>query len=466
MKKIALIIFFVALVVTSSFAQERAIRKQIENAITYQNMRIGYRNGTKEIDRLYYDVKNCSFKEDDLRKFMRKHPEYKITFGDVEREYKWGYYEETIVSFTVSLNDPAANTLIHAIRLANNNNNLQMPSYRNLGESSDFYTRYVKRFSSLSEIFKNGFFPEFKNYVQNNPDGMKRFCDGSPYSNKELLKDIDVWKLLADSKKGSYPFVYRVDSYKGYIFDSRGRYDGSISNGQAEGQGVLYDNGGKWVGTFKNGQKNGSFTYTQTLGSYGSYRASYNGVFTIVYKGNCVNDQWDGEVVKTVTTSGVDSPYRVIYSSNSDVEKYTYSKGQLVTSTKTSSSLSNYLSSEMKNRQELAYEAERDAQRRREQERAKELSVNVNNINSYVKSISIKEDNRVRTEYKVVFTDGKYGEIAFIKKSGVMIEVDSNSWAWYNDGFIGGYSYAKTSDLPNTREGALVGLYRALHYIH
>lgn len=471
MRKLLLVICLVAFSVTSGSAQERAIRKTVENAIAYQNMRIGYRSGTKVIDRLYYDVKNCRFKEDALRSFMRKHPEYKITFGDVEREYQWGYYEETIVSFTVSLNDFASNSLIFAIRLANNNKSLQMPSYHNLQESSVFYQNYVKRFSELSEIFKSAFFPEFTNYVKNNPDGMKRFCDGSPYSNKELLKDIDVWKLLAESKKAQYAYVYLQDAGKGYIFDSRGRYEGPIKNGLAEGEGTFYDNEGQWVGTFKNGKRNGSFTNTQSLGGYGVYKASWYGVFIIQQKGTCVNDKWDGEVVKTVTTTGVDSPYRNIYTRNSDVEKLYYSQGTLLRSSTVSSSLSNYLTKEMEVRKELAIQAKRESQRRWEEEQAAKQAAQAADEAARVAAANRKGKVEFSKSYTVMFpNDGQAVEYHVTFGDGTRGCIGKVDWQsywcihtrWNPDlavsSPLGAWRYG-----GKTQEEAVDALYEALH---
>ena len=454
MKKTVFVLCFMACTVVTGFAQERAIKKLIDEAITFQNMKIEYRNGTKEIGRLRYSVPDCRFEEVKLRQFMSQHPEYIITLEEVEREYRWGDYDETIVAFSFVYSDPAFNTLCFALRLANNDKDLQMPSYHNIGESSDFYQRYVKRFSELSDIFKSQFFPEFTSYVINNPEGMKRFCDGSPYSNKELLKDVDVWKLLAKSRKAQYAYVYLLEANNGFIFDTRGRYHGEIRNSLAEGQGTLYNDKGKWVGTFKSGKMNGVVTNTQKSSKYGSYLASYRGGFTIEYKGICVEDQWDDEVVKTVTTSGVESPYRPIYCNNSDVEKLYYSKGKFIKSTTMSTSLSDYLNKEMKNQEELARQWDLTWQAKQEAEKLRQSQVNINNVMNEVESIEQYSENSNWTTYEVKFKDGKSGLIEYYKTKGEWGGEDG-----YDILFFPYFNYPH----PNSRAAAILILYQYVH---
>ena len=437
----------------TGFAQSSKIEKAMRNAMTFQNMSLVYENGEGTKFHCLYQVRGCSFDKEAVRTFPASHPEYKIVDMDVENTYKWGYYEETVVAFTFYRTDAASNSLEVAVQLANKNNGLHI-SYTNASEAYTFYQNYVREYPELAEIFKKQFATEFPNYVKNNPDGMKRFCDASPYYNNELLKDINVWNLLQDSKKSQAPYVFLLESNRGYIFTGNSSYTGGIRNGQAEGSGTLTNAEGSWNGTFKNGKMNGSFKNTKSIGTFSAHQWSFTGDFKVVCQGNCVNDRWDGEVVKEVTCLGRAQRYGYGYTtcSCSDVEKLYYSNGSLQRSVSVSDCLSRSLDSWIE-RENAEHNAYVQSQKEKEQQMS---SINENNIMNYVRSMETEEyagDTYYYVYYKE--SDGMKGTIRY---------TSSGYWEYCSQGHYTNSIFTEfISSRPNTMLGALVNLYKRLH---
>lgn len=452
MKKI--VFFFICIWCAASlgWAQSSRVEKAIKKAMTFQNMTIVYENEEKTQFHFLYHVDNCSFGKDEVRTFPNYCPEYTITQIDVENVYNWGYYDETVVAFDFYRNDPPSNMLEVAVQLANKNDRLQV-SYLNAAEAYSFFQKYVKPFPELAKIYQKQFLQEFVNYVKNNPDGMIQFCEGSPYVDNGLLKDINVWQLLEESKKTSTPYVYYLDANKGYVVDEDGSYTGEIRNGLAEGNGVLNNGQGKWVGTFKNGKMNGAFTNTQSLSLFEAKLYMYEGSFTQECKGTCVDGEWDGEVVKTTTTQRAVPMYiysLVLRCDCGDVEKLHYSNGKLQSSEKVSDCMTSSLDEEVKQRI-AARNAMEEAMDRKQREIAS--MVDEHNIANYVRSIDYDQEYAGNIYYDVKFENGVTGYLIY-KPSA------SGIWKWgYStsggtEGFFNPYTPARS------REDALVNLYR------
>lgn len=406
-----------------------------------------------------FTVASCDIDINDFNAFFNRNNQYILQGKNTRTETKYRKEFTYVTSFSFSNNKDVLSRLEICVRSANKNLNLQLPSVQNFNEISAFYQKHVGPFPKVVEVFKEEFAPKCCEWYCNHPEAVKQLCEGSPYPNADFVKALGVWQILCQYSKNC---VFLIDANRGYIFDNNGRYDGQIRNGKAEGQGTRYEGQKKWEGTFKNGKKAGSFTCS-SRGEY--YTDDYYGnglcisgcpCYTFISTGNCVDDQWDGEV-KTVVTCSTRGESNTI--------KHQYSNGQLV---KRVIEWDNLTRAEEYDRwkKEERKKREKIEKERREAERRLELSsVNVNNIMNYVKNVSFKENNHYRTEYEVVFTDGKSGEIAFIKKeAGIFLDIDADSWAWYCSGFLSsGYEYAEFNKLPNTKEGALVGLFHHLH---
>ena len=223
---------------------------------------------------------------------------------------------------------------------------------------------------------------------------------------------------------------------------------------QAEGSGTLTNAEGSWNGTFKNGKMNGSFKNTKSIGTFRAHQWSFTGDVKVVCQGNCVNDRWDGEVVKEVTCLGRAQRYGYGYTtcSCSDVEKLYYSNGSLQRSVSVSDCLSRSLDSWIE-RENAEHNAYVQSQKEKEQQMS---SINENNIMNYVRSMETEEyagDTYYYVYYKE--SDGMKGTIRY---------TSSGYWEYCSQGHYTNSIFTEfISSRPNTMLGALVNLYKRLH---
>lgn len=431
-----LLCLFAPYVTIQAKAQNKKIEKSIEKATTFQNMTIVYDDYTKDKYHFVFHVKDCRFEKDEVRKFPMKHPDCVITDMEIEYELKWGYYQETVVGFKFYRKDAAFNSLQTAIQLANNDNNLRIPTCQDFQEMDVFYKNKVKRFPELVKLYKKECLTKFTNLIKTDPDATKRFCDGSPY-NSELLRDIDVIDLIRNSPK-KHVFVYYTSADKGYVIDKQGEYKGEIKNGKADGKGVLEKSDGRWEGTFRNGKMNGHMVHTARI--YGYYtgvtgrrdRIPPHRWYSLTEEGECVDDKWNG-IVDYKVGGGEDHVRRV------------YENGIIVSSEIVNNTLTGISETAWDDYWARLSEAEADRERTRS-------SVNEDNIMNYVRKIDVYKDDVSCSHYDVDFKDGKRGSIYYDKHRG--------QWSWCdNPGSIfATYLNAK----PNSKNGALACLYKAL----
>lgn len=454
-----LLVLVCAIFPISGWCQKQSTGQVVENALksgkySIYIVRDSYRyadyfNPRKEC---WLQVSSCDLDDGDFYSFFRRNPQYQATDIKTRNELKFRKNHTYITSFSFHNNCKVLSTLEFAVRLENRNQNLKLPSFQDLNEAYAFYQQYVKKFSKVSGEYKEEFKSSFSQTLSDSPEALKRFCEGSPYLNNELVKEIDVWQLLVRAEK-KYDYVYYLTANNGYYFDrdNKFNYNGELRNGKPNGKG----NNRGWEGTFMDGIMTGPFTYTSTRDRYeGASRASQLGnsdrydywdKFTFKRTGNCVNDQWDGEVRLEITCAKC---------MGSDVLKEYYSKGQLVRKELLSDNLTNNLD-EQRIREEARRQAVEERIRRAEEERRlQEASVNVNTVRGFVKSINQSSDKGNWVEFRVDFTDGEMGWIEYNKSRG--------EWAGQDGWDIFGeptFFYPH----PNSQDASLVVLYKFLH---
>jgi hypothetical protein len=355
-----------------------------------------------------------------------------------QREFKYRHENFYVTSFSFHNNHKVLSALEFCIRIENKSNSLQLPNFKDAKEADDFYKKYVKRFSELAKKYKAKFNSDFIEFLKNNPETMKRFCDGSPYPNNELVQEIDMWGALLSCNK-KYDYVYYKTPNNGYYFDRQGEYSykGEIRNGKPNGKG----NNKGWEGTFKDGKKTGRFNWYLTCSRYDWSNLGIGGFsyqwFQFKKTGTCVNDEWEGEVIYEITCPN--------HSTRKDEVKEYYSKGKNTKSIVVSKALSD----DLREQERLARERDNEWKRQKEAERRRLSSVNENNVMQYVESISDYNDG----EYKVVFKDGKSGYIKYNPSKGWGVEC---GWAFF---FTPDYCYPE----PNSKTAAILKLFKDKH---
>ncbi|MBR4390684.1 MAG: hypothetical protein IKT08_01070 [Bacteroidales bacterium] len=461
MKKVfttLLVVLVCAIFPISAWCQKQSTSQAVENALKNGGYKIyivrdsyRYADYFNPYQECWLEVPSCDIDKDDFDNYFRRNPQFQADRVRTRSELKFRKNHTYVTSFSFHNNHKVLSTLEFAIRLENRNQNLRLPSFQDLNEANTFYQQYVKRFSKIAGDYKEEFKSSFSQTLSDNPEALKRFCDGSPYLNNELVKELDVWQLLARAEK-KYNFVYYSTANNGYYFDMANKlsYNGELRNGKPNGKG----NSRGWEGTFVDGIKKGSFIYTLTQDRYeGVRRASesddsgrydYWDKFTFKRTGNCVDDQWDGEVRLEITCAKCPG---------SDVYKETYSKGQLIKKDLVSDNLTNNLN-EQRIRENARLQANREQARRlAEERRLQEASVNVNTVRSFVKSITEYKDSGNWVEFEVNFTDGRMGWIEYNKSKG--------EWAGQDGWFFGDAKYYYPT--PNSQDAALLVLYKFLH---
>ena len=398
-------------------------------------------------------VTKCNLDANDFNFFFNQNPQYKPDGVKTRREFKYRHEYFYVTSFSFHNDHKILPTLEFAIRLENKNQKLKLPNFQELNETSSFYQKYVKNVPKVAGKFREEFKSVFSQYLSGNPDALKRFCDGSPYQNNELVHGLDVWQLLCRSQK-KYDFVYYLSANNGYYFDKNNQYNynGELKNGLPNGRG----NNRGWEGTFKDGKKTGPFTYKKNRDYYeGARRASEpdedNGhyeffdKYTYKYTGNCVNDQWEGEVrVEIAGTKGF----------GSDIYIEHYSHGQMTNSTLVSENLTDRLLAQRISENNRIRSIRQQIRQMQENQRLEEASVNVNTVRNYVKSIDQDTDRGNWVSFEVKFTDGKSGWIEYDKSKGTW----GGQVGWDYFGFVK-YDYPN----PNSQTAAILVLYRYLH---
>lgn len=415
------------------------------------------RNSYKTPDRFdpqkecWFSVSNCEIDLWDFRAFFDKNRQYKAEDVVMRTILKYGDEVSFIISFSFHNKPDLLSAFELCVRAESKDPNLKIPPITNLNESTLFYQKYVKKNSKLATEYKATFKAEFSKYLKENPEGMKTFCQGSPYTNNELVKELDVWQLLMDCNR-KYDYVYYLTQSKsnGYYFDKQRKYayQGDLKYGKPNGKGKTLG----WEGTFKDGKKNGQFTWSYTNMKYDKSNLGIGGFsinnFNFKKTGKCVNDQWDGEVVYEISC-----PNR---STRKDVVKEYYSKGKCTKTKLVSKALSDDLREKDRLASERAKEQANERNRRYEQERRqyeqKVSSVNESNVMNEVESIKKFREDKFGITYTVTFDDrhNMYGYINYRKSDG--------KWG-VEGGFFGGYIYPD----PNSKAAAILELYNRLY---
>lgn len=440
--------FFVALFCFSfsitSWSQKQT-KKIVEDAIKSGQFEVYIPKdkwGISKKDKICeFKVSNCFVESNDFYAFFAQNPQYQI--GErketIEHEFKYRreYTYVHIISFSFQNNKDVLSCLELCVRSVNKNLNLKLPFSKNVNEVNTFYQKYVAPFPKAVDLFNEEFLPKYREWLINDPEAVKQLCKGSPYPNNDFVKTLDVWQILCQCNK-KYDYVYFLTTNNGYYFDKNGAYNyqGQIGNGMPNGQG---QNMG-WEGTYVNGKKNGAFTH----------RYSDQISNQIKSTGICVDDEWDGEVVKE-TTNPFYQPY-------SNIEKEYYSQGKLIRTELVSDQLTKEKERQTRLEMERRKAEEREAERRRAQreaekraEKEKLSSLNVNNIMKEVESIEKKDEDRLRIEYSVRFKDYRWSEIYYNKHDG--------KWEVYEFGLF--YDYYAPE--PNSKEAAILLLYQKTH---
>lgn len=387
------------------------------------------------------NVSKCDVDMNDFNAFFSRNPQYCLQDKKTRTEYKYRREFIYVTSFSFRNNKDMLSCVELCVQCANKNFNLKLPSFQNFNEANAFYQKYVRPFPKVVEVFKEEFVPKLSEYLQNNPDAMKRFCEGSPYQNNELAKEIDVWSLLLQCNK-KYDYVYYLTADNGYFFDKSGafKYQGDIRNGKPNGKGKNWGwerlSKVSWEGTFKDGKKDGSFTCTY-------YYFNRTDDLKEKLTGTCVDDEWEGEVVKETTCKN---------SSYSNIDKEYYSKGKLVKSELISDRMSKDLEEQERIRREQKALEEKRAREREAERRQRESSVNVNNVMNEVKSIEKEGEDSSCIKYTVRFKDGKSGWIRYWKSDG--------KWGAYVGDLWNGYDEPS----PNSKEAAILLVYKYEHH--
>lgn len=379
----------------NGMAQSKKIQQMIENSITYNNITNVHvsNDGTLRID---YEVSGCNIDEEQFNKYQKNNNRYKIFHLEVESRYKFGAYQDYIIGFEFFQLDQETNTLQYAIRLANNEPSLRMPSYQNVKDVSDFYNNYVKRHSKIAAIGKKVLSerlianlkssPEriiryFKEYpydtelladvsvwsfletLEGYPDGIAKLCEASPYEN-DVFKDVNILTFL-EYRRSDRNYVFYKNKSEGYIVNNATSYTGGIRNKQMHGKGKL-----EWVdvyknalfaadtrrvketmeGWFENGRQDGKMKHTWTDKRY----LASNGIlykeasdFQFEEEGFMKDGNWNGLVVyKAVYTyrykkGGLFSSEDIFY--REDIFHFRYNDGVLVSKELIRNNLTHYL---------------------------------------------------------------------------------------------------------------------------
>lgn len=402
----------------------------------------------------WFSVSNCDIDIWDFRTFFAKNRQYKAEDVVIHSWLKYGDEVTFVKSFSFHNKPDLLSAFLLCVRCECKDPNLTMPPITNLNESNLFYQKYVKKNSKLATEYKATFKAEFSKYLKENPEGMKTFCQGSPYTNNELVKELDVWQILGDCNR-KYDYVYYLTQSNGYYFDKQKKYayQGDLKYGKPNGKGKTLG----WEGTFKDGKKDGRFTWSNTDRTYSKSNLGIGGFslyeFNFKKTGKCVNDQWDGEVVYEILC-----PNR---STRKDVVKEYYSKGKCTKTMLVSKALSDDLREQERiarvranerQRQEAERQRQKEAERQwqREAERRQAESVNENNVMNEVKSIEKYKEDRSRIVYNVTFKDGKSNWIRYWKSDG--------KWAAYVGGFWEYYE-----PYPNSKTAAILEAYKHEH---
>ena len=335
-KRISLLfICFVA--VSFGQAQNSYIESAFKNAININNV-IDKGNGAFE-----FRSGECSFPIKDFNNYIKGNTRYVVTEVEYEYYYRFGYYRaKNVTRFSFRLNDGSSSSLEQAIRVANNNMSLKMPSFHDVKAADAFYKQYVKRHSKLAETYKKNFYDDFMDYTIKSPEriaaffkgcpyntellagfdvwtflgeiaksdvGISTFCNASPYD-QEYLKNVNILQFLEGHRKDGVTYVYLKKPNEGYIVNKNMSYTGGIVNKQMHGRGLLeehvYDDGvllyrrksrESYEGEFKNGRKNGAMTHRWKGDSYVATNDKiYSKVFDFRFEesGKMIDNQWVG----------------------------------------------------------------------------------------------------------------------------------------------------------------------------
>lgn len=445
--KILLIVLCCMAMPVSGWCQKKT-RKVVEAAMAKGQYKIHvvrdsyrYSDYFNPYDECWVTVSNCDLEVEDFNAFFNKNPQYQTEEVKTRREFKYRHEHYYVTSFSFHNNHKVLSALEFAIRLENRNYDLKLPNFQDADKANTFYQKYVKKNADLAKRYKEKFNVDFGKYLKENPESMKRFCEGSPYSNNDLVNQLDVWQLLWESNR-KYDYVFYRTSNNGYYFDKQKKYayQGDLKNGKPNGRGKNFG----WEGTFTDGKKNGQFTLYYTNREYHRSDLGIGGFnyewFKFKKTGKCVNDEWEGEVVFEITCPN--------HSAGKDVVKEYYSKGKCTNSTLVSRALSD----DLRKKEQLASERNSEWRRQREAERQQLSSVTENTVMQYVKSI--EEYQSLPNTYKVIFKDGKSGDIKYDpSKGGWGAEC---GWAFF---FTPDYCFPS----PNSKAAAIFKLFKDKH---
>lgn len=344
-----------------------------------------------------------------------------------------------------------------------NADQIDMPIYQNTKDYIAVYNSCIKyRSQNVIDLFNNRFLDEQSNYCYGNNQRIRNFCQSSPFPIEfnEQQKNKIVW-LLRSIKVQDEVFFY-ITSGNGYILHDGNRiYSGDIKNGRREGTGREECDHGQWyVGGFSDNKFHGSGTYyysdshweSVSNWQYGVANGSTHEFFSIENKrnrkeygdimGQYKNGERDGKWVfkNTLETGGLLAHMTNLNQTYVDCDNVYYSNGKILREETVSQGLTNY------------YKRAENQAEFNESERKKHLSVNERNIMNYVWSISVEESSDVSIEYYVRFTDDSNGVIEY--------QTRKNQWGYHVVGYFGpNFRSVK----PNSKEGALVGLYHSVH---
>lgn len=384
-------------------------------------------------DEVWIKVDDCKIDIDDFNEYFKQNTQFKPEFVRTSREVKYRREYIYVTYFEFHNNPQQLGRLEYYVRLENKNQSLKLPSFKDIIAANTFYQKYVKsKASSLVNMYKREFATEFTNYLRSDPQVLKRFCDSSPYLNNDLVNEIDVLGLIKDFT-GKYDYVYLKTATSGYYFDKakRFRYIGEIRNGLPNGKGHTQGATARWEGTYKDGVKNGQFTYTYTNKYYRGIEPllvidgydGYNDIITYKMTGNCVNDQWSGEVRTEITCTT---------SRYSDVITEYYSNGKA------------------SQRRVVSNRMTQDIQEMRVMQKVSDVYL-------------VREDDAPPSSmYKVIFKDGYMGIIQHLKYDNV------NQWVTQaycppNVDISDADNYVIIRKIATTKNGAIVELYKIIH---
>lgn len=189
------------LVSICGFPQNSKIQKAIEKSLNYDHMFIDNNGNTPVVK---YRVDNCNIDEEDFNKFRNSTSSYYFSDISIHSVYRFGDYYDFVVGFTVSLRNQSGDPLEQAIRVANKNNSLKLPSFLNLDETYQFYSNYVNKYTRISHECWQEFCNRTLNAIQKNATNYVQFLKGAPYKHTELLKGKKNWELMEHLNKESF----------------------------------------------------------------------------------------------------------------------------------------------------------------------------------------------------------------------------------------------------------------------